>query len=217
MKNETNAEVVKVEERKVHPPIASRGGDNAFYLKGCPIVQHQPSYAACLFKIEEIEAGRPENVINKECECAIRGNGCPALNMRQDEQLAGQALYYFPRQFIRNQVITNLTPASEIPKPTNFNKSRVKPALLSVPKKNDDVKDDEPVQEDGYAAAINAALKEAAEPVKPQPKPVPQKPAPKPQPASTPTAPKAPPAPRPAMMAGETPLQYARRISAATV
>jgi hypothetical protein len=86
-----------------YPPGDSAKVDNAYYLPGCEHRQHSPSYAACLFKITEIEAGRPQDLWS-ECMPAIKGGSCRALGMRHEEQLAGQALYYHPRQQLQKSV-----------------------------------------------------------------------------------------------------------------
>lgn len=85
-----------IKHDKNYPPASSAGGDNAYYLKGCEIVGRVPSYASCLFKISEVEAGRPL-VLSPECTPQIKAGKCAACGMREQEKLAGAALYYFPR------------------------------------------------------------------------------------------------------------------------
>lgn len=202
-----------------HLPAASAGGNNAYYLKGCDTVQRSPSYAACLFKIVEIEAGR-ETDYNRECGVAIRSRQCRAVGMHQEEQLKGQALYFFPRKTAHLPMkvtgdfgvpITNLTDPALIPRdraPAQRSAPLSKPKPAAIP----DVLD---LPKDGYAAAINATI--AAAPPAPAPAPAPapvQAPAaPVPQ-AKPALAGHVAPAARPALQPGETPLQYARRLAA---
>lgn len=215
---------------KHYPPSASAGGNNAYYLKGCDTVQRSPSYAACLFKIAEVGAGR-ESDYNRECAVAIRSRQCGAANMRQEEELKGQALFYFPRippqlQHLPFAVagdfgvrITNLTDPALIPRdatPRAPRNATMAPAKSSGQSANDKQLDAElGAIPDDYAAAINAAI--AAMPAPPQPKPAPAKAAAAPAPPavlspatkSIPTS-----SARPPMAPGETPLQYARRLAA---
>lgn len=175
------------------PPSASAGGDNAYYLPRCELVERSPSYASCLWKINENVAGRSADYpSHADCIGPIESRRCPALGMRQEEELKGEAMYYFPRQFINQIVITSLTPADQIPKRTEF-KNRLpdpihrgpKPVPASVAPRIKRIEPVEPVTD--YAAAINAAMTSLA------------------------TAPVAPAAARLAMLPGETPMQYARR------
>lgn len=213
-----------IKHEKPFPPSASAGGDNAYYLRGCDTVNRSPAYASCLFKISEFEAGR-DHEIYRDCYEAIRTKKCRAISMREQEQLQGVALYYFPRkppQALLVPVdkcgefgvrISNLTPPDWIPKDPKPSKPRFaapvgKSAVTDV--KTTTMAGELAAAEQGYAAAINAALNEPASvdmavavnatPAKPQ---------------TPPPAPKAAPVARPPMQAGESPLQYARRIAAA--
>lgn len=89
-----NNEIVKHETN--FPPSSSKLGSNAYYLRGCEVVQRSPSYASCLYKIGEIEAGRVDQ-LHAECAAAVTSGRCTARQMRQEEDLAGVALYFFPR------------------------------------------------------------------------------------------------------------------------
>ena len=140
------------------PPTASEGGDNAYYLRGCEVVQRSPSYASCLWKIREIEAGR---VTPMNSDCAGAGSRCQAREMRQQEQLQGAALYYFPRKkppFLPVKVagdfgvlITNLTDPAIVPKEP---KPRPIGSAWPAPKKPTSVLDT--IDAGSYADAINA-------------------------------------------------------------
>lgn len=182
-------------EKKFYPPSASAGGENAHYLNGCDIVEHSPSYSSCLWKISEIQAGRI-NELHKCCAPAINDGRCKAVGMKQEEELKGQALYYFPRQFLMNRVITNLTPASEMPSVSRMKSKFVDVVHKAKPK-------DIHVDGGGFADAINAAIqetsdqafKEAADEAFDIP-------------IGSPTLPAQP------SLVAESPLQYARRLAA---
>lgn len=166
-----------------YPPEASTKGDNAYYLRGCDEVQRSPSYASCLHKIKEHEAGR-WNSNFQECVPAMKAGKCQAQGMRQAEQLAGVALYYFPRRppaalHLPVSVsgdfgvrITNLTDPALIPKtPNSVPTSR----FMDTVKKVGAAVFGKPTQEPGlqidtgsYADALNAA------PSEPTPKPAPK-------------------------------------------
>lgn len=213
-----------IQHEQSYPPSASAGGNNAYYLKGCEAVERSPSYAACLYKIGEIDAGR-ENVLHNDCAGAHRTGKCAARGMREQEQLHGSALYFFPRGAPQATLlpfkvagdfgvrITNLTDPALIPPDPKPTGNRFSSRPLPPVKKADEFEITAGGQDDGYAAAITAAVAEMA--VEP-PKPVPAPPAPPkpavvaPPPAPTPT----PAAARPPLEPGETPLQYARRLAA---
>lgn len=208
-----------------YPVTASAGGDNAYYLKGCSTVQRSPSYASCLFKISEVEAGRV-NDYNRECSVAINGKTCEALGMRDQEQLQGVAMFYFPRAkniYLPVAVagdfgvpITNLTDKALIPAEPKrgFVPKAAKPSssiLDAIDGEND------------YAKAINASLAESSAGkanAGPMPGDFPIDRKIKAMPL--PTFPQGTPAPvlrthsRPPINPGETPLQYARRINGLT-
>lgn len=156
----------------IYPPSASGGGENAYYLRGCEVVQRSPSYASCLFKIGEQEAGRKNEL---HAECASAGSRCAARAMRDEERLQGKALYYFPRkppQALHLPVsvtgdfgvrITNLTPPELIPRQPNSTPSSKFLATIGksasgktsvAPKKPDSFLDS--IDSGGYAEAINA-------------------------------------------------------------
>lgn len=225
MTDETKVEEVKPAEvpKKIYPPSASAGGDNAFYLRGCDIVQRSPSYSSCLWKISEHEAGRT-HPLHADCIPSIANKTCAAIHMRNEELLKGEALFYFPRQFIQNQIITNLTLPDEIPRMPG--KRRVidvvtKSAPKEAPTAADREFDTPAPEEDSYAAAINAEMKKLAEtPAALAPKVVAPAPAPKVVAAlavnATPPELKTLIASRPVvmMLPNESPLQYARRVAA---
>lgn len=204
------------------PPTASAGPDNAYYLRHCAEIERGPAYTACLARLNDIDAGR-SNERTAQCEKAVRENRCVAKGMREQEQLAGAALFYFPRlnkPFLPAAVagdfgvlITNLTdpaliPKNHQPKPTGAHFTPTAPAKTLDDRLTD-------ATTNGFAEAISAAVAEAADTSPaPAPKPVPAPtPAPKPTPAAPAPVQAAKPA-RPPMLPGETPLQYARRLAA---
>lgn len=199
------------------PPTASAGPDNAYYLKHCATIERGPSYAACLSRLHDIDVGH-SNERTSECEKTLREGRCIAAGMREQEKLAGQALFYFPRlnkPFLSAKVagdfgilITNQTdPALITKEPKPFG---VRADVTSKPAAPAKTLDDHltAATTSGFAEAISAAVAEAAEePARPAPTPVP-----KPTPAAAPTP--AAKSARPPMLPGETPLQYARRLAA---
>lgn len=112
----------------IYPASASEGGDNAYYLRGCEVVQRSPAYASCLYKIAEKDAGRTSELHG---ECHNAGGRCAARAMRDEERLQGKALYYFPRKHPEPAIlpfkvagdfgvlITNLTDPALIPRSPN--------------------------------------------------------------------------------------------------
>jgi len=221
------------EEIKFYPPSASAGGDNAHYLSGCETVGRSPAYASCLFKISELKAGRrPE--IYRDCHNAIEARQCRAVDMREEEELKGQAIYFFPRrppQLLTLPLsvagdfgvrISNLTPPHMIPKDPKPTSSRFKPSVertkpLTPPKMDALDKELLNATSNGFADAITSAVNELpkmeaiTEVTLPAKEPA--KPAPVIEPKLAPVA-AAQPVARPAMLPGETPLQYARRLAA---
>ena len=184
-----------VPDKKSCPPCASTKGDNAYYLPVCEFVARSPAYASCLFKIAENQAGRSsQHPSHRECCAPIESGRCRALSMRQEEDLQGVALYYVPRQAMASMPISSQPRFYDAAPPAA-------PAPMILPAPLDE-------SGNGYAAAINAALQESiplatsAATVTPKADPVsPVKPVSR------------PPTNRPAMMPGETPLQYARRCA----
>lgn len=210
-----------------YPPAASAGGNNAYYLKGCEVVERSPSYASCLFKIGEKDAGREHE---QHRECSNAGSRCAARGMRDQEKLAGVALYFFPRTppqalHVPFKIagdfgvrITNLTDPAHIPRDPKSAGDRFVNKPLAKEKAIDPLDAELDAMSTGYAAAITAAVAEL--PPEPAPAPAPKSPpiVVPPKPVAAAPAPKSMPTVtnpgRPPMEAGETPLQYARRIAA---
>lgn len=219
MKNEP------IKHDTVFPPEASAGTDNAYYLHHCVAIERGPAYAACLSRLHDIDSGR-SNERTSQCEKTLREGRCSADGMREQERLAGQALFYFPRPkkaylpmsvagdfgvMITNHTDPALIPAE--PKPFAARATRVSKPVAPAKTLDDHLT---AATTSGFAEALSAAVAEAADEPAPAPKPAPA-PTPKPTPAPIPKIVTAGPPPKPArppMLAGETPLQYARRLAA---
>jgi hypothetical protein len=217
------------------PLSTSESVYNAYYLRGCEVVDRSPSYTSCLSKIKAVKNGHPMTFC-EECNAAIRKGICDATGMRQKEELAGIALFFQPSRSYRGTRITNLTPEDELPvaltndrrvahvstdpRAANYQGRhneyipQFKGATAGVEaKKGAKVsapkstgKPADPFASGGYEDAINEAVRElAVEPVAPKIEPVLVK--------QEPEAPKQP-MERIVMMTGESPLQYARRVAA---
>lgn len=146
-----------------YPPDMSMAGTNS-YSHACRVVGYSPGYCVCLHKIAAYERdgtvrGSPD------CEKAISMKTCPASSLRQQEREAGKALFYVDRQLLREEMDkrfaaanasfapTKTTPA---PKVTTVTKPQ-KPAPSVIKDTTDGIHP----ETNGYAAAINAAIKEA--------------------------------------------------------
>jgi len=159
-----------------YPPEQSMGGINT-HTVACRVAGYSPGYCVCLHKIAAYERDS-EIKSAPQCEQAIRNKECPALVMRAEERAAGKALYFVDRALLREEMdkffatqntqfrVTRPTPAKPATVSTGEikkNNQPVKPAITSTVKSN--------TEEDGYAAAINAAIREANVAPPEQPKP----------------------------------------------
>ncbi|MDR9846987.1 hypothetical protein [Herbaspirillum huttiense] len=221
-----------VESQENHPPSVSGSPYNAFYLPGCKSVERSPAYSSCLFKLEEFDAGRPVAYAG-ECNIAIRGRQCPAVDMRDQERLAGKALFFMPSATYKNKLVTNLTPpellptrqpgqpikrpfVSDDPRAANYHGRYTEyvPKVAAASAAQPAVSMPAGAMDSPYAAAINAAMSEMTQAQAPAATVTLPKPAPAPTPVAVPKAVEAKPVAL-AMMPGETPMQYARRVAAA--
>ena len=166
-----------------YPPKQSAGGTNTYTVKGCAVVGHTPGYCVCLNKIMAFERDGALTSYS-ECEKAISNRTCRALDMRKEEQVAGKALYYIDRALLREEMdkafadsTPRFTPSKAAP--------IVRPERIAPVAPKPIVKPVEPnyMPEDGYAAAINVAIKEAQQPV-PAPAPIPEPKVASPSPSS---------------------------------
>lgn len=185
----------KFQDDEVYPPSASALGSNAHHITGCPVVGQSQPYCACLKRLEAFETGvmTTEGDSHHDCRRAWGGPRCAAYVMKNEEAVAGKALYYINRKklqaFNGTVIVTDrpaklVSPAVSDVRPTSA-PTQPKPATAPVA----------PLTA-SYADAINATMQTLSSPA-----PVVQA-----APAETPT--------RPAMLPGESPLDYIRRIKA---
>ena len=140
-----------------YPPAQSMGGINAYNF-GCKPLGFSPGYCVCLNKIMAYERDGDLKTY-PDCEKAIRNNDCPALAMRKEEQVAGKALYFLDRNILREEMdkhfkntMPELRPAKAAPAVKAATAKQVEQHLTTMPTP----------EIDGYAAAINAAIAQAA-------------------------------------------------------
>jgi hypothetical protein len=195
------------------PSVSADAKRNAFYTK-CPEQQSTKPYAMCQY-IAANQGDASLKTLYGDCMAAIHRGRCVAVDMKAEEQLKGQAIYFVER--VKGAAVVAAQTAWTSPLTLKANRARreyaapvAAPAL--APKK--------PVFEfDGniYAAALNAAVKKESNATND----------PSPQPKVTPVA-VAPVAPTPAVKpvaaptiqvnltrrAGESPLDFARRLRA---
>lgn len=170
----------KFEDNEIYPIEASELGINAYYIPGCEVVGHQPSYAACLKKVAERKNGRlPTH--HADCLAAIGHKTCQAMRMRKEEVVEGRAIYFINRKKMQafhqyrsemdQQRWAAMTFGKDDKKP-----KRPAPAPAPVPTAEPPKpKHFLDMNTGSYADAINAALKPAApEPAAPASKPVEQ-------------------------------------------
>lgn len=146
-----------------YPPQQSMGGINAYNF-ACKPIGYSPGYCVCLHKIAAYERDDGKLASYPECEKAIRNNDCPALKMRAEEQAAGKALYFLDRNLLREEMDKHFS--ASIPKfrsdPKPFAGGRPAPKKAQTPQVAPQVTPQAALPEDGYAAAINAAIAESA-------------------------------------------------------
>lgn len=152
-----------------YPPEQSMSGQNTYTI-GCQVMGYSPGYCVCLHKIE---AHTRDGDLKQypECARAISNGSCPAIALRDQEREAGKALYFVHRELLREEMDKHLAvlhPAAFKSKPSAPKASPARTSPAPTPKKpaTPTVNLDE---ENGYAAAINAAMREAEKPTE-QPK-----------------------------------------------
>lgn len=210
---------------KHYPPAASAQPNNAYYLHHCAVVERGPSYASCLSRLDDIKGGR-SNERTAQCMQAVSRDACVAKGMREQEEIAGAAMFFFPRPANKpflpvavagdfGVLITNHTdPALYETRPkakpapvvkdivdagtfaNALNMAQVKDMVAATPK------EDLPALSPTVAnAGPTPGDSDLDRRIKALPLPIPPEP-----PKTVTTA-------RPAMNPGETPLQYARRLA----
>lgn len=172
------------DRQPIYPPEQSGAGTNTFTVKGCKAVGHTPGYCVCLNKLKAFERDKALNSY-PECERAISGRSCPAIGMREEERNAGKALYFIDRTLLREEMekafassaasfrTTKTSAPAPKSEPTKTTAKKVADHLTTMPTP----------EIDGYAAAINAAIKEASS-ASPEPTPEPKVASPSPSPVN---------------------------------
>lgn len=135
-----------MQEQPIRPFTQSADGRANAYFHRCVRVGHCRPYAACLSLVSAAESG-PLSSNYSDCSTAIRGRECPALAMREEERLAGRAIYFAERlsfgDIPQSAVSVNATPRRDLSR-------QRKQSVLSV------------INIGGYADAINRAQPQAA-------------------------------------------------------
>jgi hypothetical protein len=175
-------------------PLYSGLGNNAYYLDDCKIVEHRPSYAACLAKYRDHLIKKEGSHGSQPCRAAMKAGTCKAMDMHMEEELAGRAMFFIDRNRLSDESLRHSAamPSPSFVRPGSVKKVEGEKTYRSPPP---DVVARRPMATGGlvssadmkfgessgdYADAINMAMREAM--VKPEPVVV---------------APIAPPAPKP--------------------
>lgn len=139
------------------PLASSKKGCNAYYCEFCPHVGNRPSYAACLNRIDKVNADQLAGV-DSVCVVAIQRGYCEALEMREREMHEGKALYFIDRAEIQKDIQARLSKQGI----SIGNKNKSALTFKNAAKKVETVKE-EPKTSVGnltMADAINRKLKE---------------------------------------------------------
>ena len=162
-----------------YPPEQSMSGNNSYAMM-CEHIGYRTGYCVCLHKINAFSIDKTRLNPYPACEKAIRSTACPAISMKKEEAEAGKTLFYVDRLLLREAMDKHFEEASAARKSDFFSaqmpdkrKKPTPPAATTagtsrVQEKvsNDLVQSNS--EENGYAAAINAAIREIPkeEPVK---------------------------------------------------
>lgn len=150
-----------------YPPSKSAGGTNTFTVKHCKAVGFTPGYCVCLNKIAAFE--RDKGLASyAECEKAISTKSCVAMGMRDEEQIAGRALYYVDRALVREEMdkaFAAAAPKFKTSTPPKVSKPQPQPSSVSVAARVPAAKPETTslipdTPDNDYAAAINAAIQQ---------------------------------------------------------
>lgn len=91
-----------LDRQPVRNQSASMGADNAYVL-GCGPTEQRASYCVCLHKqTAYLRDGGLKS--HPACDTAILNGTCPAIGMREQEELLGRALFYIPRDELRKEM-----------------------------------------------------------------------------------------------------------------
>lgn len=88
---------------KIYPIEQSQEGDNTLTLP-CEVFKGRRHYAVCLRIINKHESGEPHQW-ETNCNMAISCQVCPALEMRNQEEAAGHALFFEERDLEKHQKV----------------------------------------------------------------------------------------------------------------
>lgn len=146
----------------------SAHGSNAFYFGDCDVAGQTVAYCVCLKKIAMNKQGQVYGGAQNCCD-AIERNGCKADRMRREESEAGHALFYIERARLNAKYEEDCAAAKVrmetlSAKKDAFGLQRTKRAAPADAAASVET----PVEENGYAAAINKAMQET---IAEQPKP----------------------------------------------
>lgn len=141
-----------------HPPEASMGGNNTHCVY-CDAVGWRPSYSVCLSKISayEREGSLPSF---PACNAAIKSKECLSLTMRSEERKAGVAIYFVDRDLLQAEMVSRFgeqIPSRPMAKTAKLSATQSTPTAKVKPAQKTPVL----IEENGYAAAINAAIAES--------------------------------------------------------
>ncbi len=189
------------QEAKFEPISASADGKRNRYSRRCDVLGQVMNYAACLWRqgvLSKPDIRTPADWA--PCGEAARCGRCNAVQMRQEEELKGHAIYFIDREAkqtlsaeARARIMPSYDKSSrEAPRRPAVSAPTV-PAARPTSVSASAVLD---MAGDTYAEAINAMVAAPATP-----------------PAAAPRG--AAPLPKIDMLPGESPLAYARRLRAA--
>lgn len=118
---------------EILPPEASMSGKNSCYLN-CKSQGRRPSYGVCLFTLRAID----NNTIKgfDDCVSAYRNGACDAAAFRKQEQEAGRALFYQPREY--KEPVARPMAAEKASRPSPFSER-------TIGKKVESIRETEPV------------------------------------------------------------------------
>ena len=161
---------------KIYLPLYSALGTNAYYLDDCKVVEHRPSYAACLAKFRDHQIKKEGRQGTEACRASMRAGTCKAADMHLEEELAGKALYFVDRNRLSDE---SLRHSSAMPSPSFVrpgSAKRVDDSKTYASPSNVVIKRPPPIiaaalpAASGYADAINMAMRETL--AKPKPEPI---------------------------------------------
>lgn len=170
-------EPLAIEDQPPYPIEASEWGKNSLYHE-CEIVQQRKNVAICMQLNRIVARGDKVRIEYEPCKQAILTRACPAIRMREEEEAAGEALYYQPRRKVKmTQTTTRLdrpaASSSLISDETRHKREEQLDARVSgrhVPKQKpaSKSKPEQPIQMD-MSKMLNDMMKKET---RPEPKPV---------------------------------------------